>query len=58
MTREEMAAELQISVHYLEHHFPRIAESYEKKGIKLRKVGKGKTANYGIAKKNDLEFKF
>ena len=58
MTREEMAAELQISAHYLEHHFPRIAESYEKKGIKLLKVGKGKSAKYGIRKKNELEARF
>ena len=58
MTREEMAAELQISVHYLEHHFPRIAKNCEKKGTKLLKIGKGKSAKYGIAKKGDLEFKF
>lgn len=58
MTREEMAEELKISVHYLEHHFPRIVESYGKKNIKLLKIGKGKNAKYGILKKGDLEARF
>lgn len=58
MTREEMAAELKISVHYLEHHFPRICESNRKKGIELWKIGKGKNAKYGILKKGDLEARF
>ena len=58
ITREEMAAELQISVHYLEHHFPRIAASYERRGIKLLKIGKGKSANYGIRKKGQVEARF
>lgn len=53
-----MAAELKISVHYLEHHFPRICESNRKKGIELWKIGKGKNAKYGILKKGDLEVRF
>lgn len=58
MTKEELAKELEISVHYLEHHFPRICESWRKKGIELRKIGKGKKAIYSIRKKGDLLERF
>ena len=40
MTVDELAIELGVSTHYIEHHFPRIKQSWEKRGIKLIKNGK------------------
>lgn len=55
---EDFAQELGVSVHYIEHHFPRIKESWRKRGIILIKNGKGKSANYGILKEGEVNVRF
>lgn len=58
MTVNELAQELNVSVHYIEHHFPRIKESWRKRGIILIKNGRGKSANYGILKQGETAARF
>jgi hypothetical protein len=48
MTIDELSAEMQVSRHYLLHHWKRITEAAAKRNIKLVKCGKGASANYGV----------
>lgn len=58
MTVDELAIELGVSTHYIEHHFPRIKQSWEKRGIKLIKNGKGKNVNYGVLKQEEINVRY
>lgn len=58
MNVEQLSKELNISIHYIEHHFPRIRDSMRKQGIILVKSGKGKNAQYGIGKVGEVHVKF
>ena len=58
MTGEEFAKKLNISVHYLEHHFPQIKKSWERKGYILVKIGRGKSAQYGMRRKDEVYVDF
>ena len=48
MSSDELADVLQLKESYIRSHWPRIVESYEKQNIKLYKLGRGATANYGV----------
>lgn len=58
MNIKQLAEKLEVSEHYIQHHFPRIQESYKKRGILLIKIGKGRTAEYGMRKTNDCRVIF
>ena len=48
MKIEELSKELGVSTYYINHHWKRICASWDKRGIKLVKNGKGMSADYGI----------
>lgn len=48
MMSDELAEVLHIKESYIRAHWPRIVNSYEKQNIKLFKIGRGESANYGI----------
>ena len=56
MTKEEFAKELNISVRYVEHHFPKIQEHLKKAGKLAIKRGRGSKAAYYIMDKGDLKY--
>ena len=56
MTREEFAKTLNISVHYVEHHFPKIQDHLKKAGKLAIKRGRGSNAAYYIMDKGDLRY--
>lgn len=56
MTREEFAKTLNVSEHYVTHHFPKIQEHLEKAGKLAIKRGRGATAAYYIINKGDLKY--
>ena len=58
MKVNELAQKLQVNEHYIQHHFPRIQESYKKRGILLIKVGKGADADYGMRRTGDCRTQF
>lgn len=48
MTSGELASILFIKESYVRSHWTRIVDSYAKQNIKLYKIGRGASANYGI----------
>ena len=56
MTKEEFAKELNVSIHYVEHHFPKIQDHLKKAGKLAIKRGRGTAAAYYIIDKGDLKY--
>lgn len=55
MNIKELSSMLNVSEHYILHHFKDICKSLSRKNIMLVKCGKGRGANYGILRCSDVE---
>lgn len=58
MTIEELSKELNVSENRIMRHWHELCGSARRRGIILVKKGKGKSAQYGILKEDELEVKF
>lgn len=58
MTIEELAREMNVSTHYINHHWKQICASWAKRGIKLVKNGKGMSADYGVIENGAVSARF
>ena len=58
MTIEELAREMNVSTHYINHHWKQICASWAKRGIKLVKNGKGISADYGVIENGAVSARF
>ena len=58
MTIEELSIELGVSVHYLQHHFPKVKRSWGRRGYVLIKMGRGASAIYGVIGPDDTMVRF
>lgn len=58
MNIKQLQEELQVSENRILHHWKELCQSQERIGKILIKDGKGKSANYGILKKEDTVVRF
>lgn len=58
MNIKQLSEELDISVHYINHHFKEVRGRLARRGVGLVKCGKGLSANYGVIENGATSARF